>query len=91
MKKISECRICKEKNIKKFFDLGNQPFANSLLKNPNDKEKFYPLSLSWCPNCNLVQLNYTADPKELFSNYVWVTGTSKTAKEYAVNFYNNVS
>ncbi len=90
MKKINECRVCKEKNIKNFFDLGNQPYANSLLKNPNEKEKFYPLSLSWCPNCNLVQLNHTADPKELFSSYVWVTGTSETAKEHAVNFYNKV-
>jgi len=90
MKKISECRICKSKNIKKFFDLGNQPLANSLLKNPDEKEDFYPLSLSWCPNCNLVQLNHTADPKELFSSYVWVTGTSKTAKEHAANFYNGV-
>lgn len=90
MKKISECRVCKNKNIREFFNLGNQPFANSLLKTPNEKEKFYPLSLSWCPNCNLVQLNHTADPKELFSNYVWVTATSKTTKEHAVNFYKKI-
>jgi len=90
MKKITECRICKNKGIKEFFNLGNQPFANSLLKNSDEKENFYPLSLSWCPNCNLIQLNHTADPKELFSNYVWVTATSKTAKEHAVNFYNEI-
>ena len=90
MKKINKCRICKSKNIKEFFDLGNQPYANSLLKNPDEKENFYPLSLSWCPDCNLVQLNHTADPKELFSNYVWVTGTSETAKEHAVNFYKEI-
>lgn len=90
MKKISECRICKGKNIKKFFDLGSQPFANSLLKTPNEKENFYPLSLSWCPKCNLIQLNHTADPKELFSNYVWVTTTSETAKKHAVNFYKEI-
>ena len=90
MKKINKCRICKSKNIKEFFDLGNQPLANSLLKNPDEKENFYPLSLSWCPDCNLVQLNHTADPKELFSNYVWVTGTSETAKKHAVNFYKEI-
>jgi len=90
MKKISECRVCKNKNIREFFNLGNQPFANFLLKTPNEKENFYPLSLSWCPKCNLVQLNHTADPKELFSNYVWVTATSETAKEHAVNFYKGI-
>jgi len=90
MKRITECRICRNKGIKEFFNLGDQPFANSLLKNPDEKENFYPLSLSWCPDCNLVQLNHTADPKELFSDYVWVTATSKTAKEHAVNFYKEI-
>lgn len=87
MKNITSCRGCKSKEIKEFLDLGKQPYANSLLKSPSEKEKFYPLSLSWCPNCNLVQLNHTADPKELFSNYVWVTATSATAREYAQVFY----
>ncbi|TSC96840.1 MAG: putative SnoG [Parcubacteria group bacterium Athens0714_26] len=90
MRKISNCRVCQSKKIHPFFDLGKQPLANSLLKKANQKEKKYPLSLSWCKDCNLVQLNHTVDPKELFSNYVWVTGTSKTAKEYAKIFYNEM-
>jgi hypothetical protein len=88
--KITECRVCQDKNIRGFFDLGNQPYANSLLKSAGEKEKSYPLSLSWCPTCSLVQLNHTADPVELFSSYVWVTATSKTAHEHATNFYNEV-
>lgn len=87
MKTITSCRVCKSKNIKGFFDLGMQPLANSLVKDLNEKERFYPLSLSWCQDCNLVQLNQTADPKELFSDYVWVTKTSKTARDYAETFY----
>lgn len=87
MRKISNCRVCKSKKIYTFFDLGEQPLANSLLKNPSQKEKKYPLSLSWCKDCNLVQLNHTVDPKELFSNYIWVTGTSETARKFAYNFY----
>ena len=83
---ISKCRICSSKRIKLFFDLGRQPFANSLVKAKDVREKTYPLSLSWCPECCLVQLNQTAEPDELFSNYVWVTGTSSAAKEYSVKF-----
>lgn len=90
MKRITTCRVCESKKIKEFLDLGNQPYANSLLKNPNDKEKFYPLSLSYCENCSLVQLNHTPDPKELFSNYVWVTSTSGVAKKHAKVFCDNV-
>ena len=86
MKRLTSCRVCGNKKIKQFINLGNQPYANSLLKNPAQKEKSYPLALSYCLNCSLVQLNHTADPKELFSNYVWVTATSSTAKTHAENF-----
>ena len=91
MKRISACRICSSNKIREFLDLGDQPLANSLLDSPKDDDPAYPLSLSWCPECNLVQLNHTADPEELFSEYVWVTGTSKTAHEHAKNFYNEIA
>lgn len=86
MNTISSCRVCSSKNIKGFLDLGKMPYANSLPQSPDDKEKFYPLSLSYCFNCSLVQLNHTADPSDLFSNYVWVTATSETARAHAEVF-----
>lgn len=88
MNHIRYCRSCKSEDVEQFLDMGDQPFANALLENGGiTKEKKYPLSLSYCRNCSLVQLDYTADPEELFSNYFWVTGTSSTAKEYADRFY----
>lgn len=90
MERIKFCRVCKSKGILEFLDLGEQPFANSLLKNLNEPEAFYPLSLSWCPECNLVQLNHTAPVTDLFSNYVWVTSTSKTAIVCSESFYNEI-
>lgn len=88
---INSCRVCNSKNIKPFFDLGKQPPANSLLKNLQDDEKFYSLSLSYCSDCGLVQLNETLDPKDLFSQYVWVTNTSKTAREFSEIFYKELA
>lgn len=88
---IRHCRICKSKDIKTFFNLGMQPLANSLLKTLEEKEKFYPLSLSWCQDCNLVQLNETVDPKELFLEYIWVTATSQTARDYAEEFFQELT
>jgi len=90
MERIKACRICNSKNIKEVLDLGEQPFANTLLKNLDGKEGFYPLSLSWCPDCNLVQLTQTAEPADLFSTYVWVTSTSKAALEHAGNLYQDI-
>jgi hypothetical protein len=87
---ITKCRSCEAVGLRPFFDLGEQPPANSLIKSPTEDEEVYPLSLSWCPQCNLVQLNETLDPKALFSRYVWVTGTSKTANSFAVTFCNEL-
>ena len=88
--KIKECRACRSKQVVQFLDLGNQPFANALLEPGFEEEKKYPLSLSYCTDCSLVQLDYTAAPEELFSNYFWVTSTSSTAREYAKQFYEGV-
>lgn len=85
--KIKKCRSCGSEKVEQFFDLGEQPFANALLiKKQFNSEKKYPLSLSFCKSCGLVQLDYTADAEELFSNYFWVTGTSQTALDYAERF-----
>ncbi len=84
---ITACRSCGSRNLRKFFDLGRQPPANSLLKNPAEKEKPYSLSLSRCGDCGLIQLNETIDPKILFSRYLWVTGTSSTARAFARVFF----
>ena len=83
---ITQCRVCGSGKIKTFFDLGNQPPSNSLLHSSTDPETFYPLSLARCADCALVQLTYTVNPKELFSHYVWVTGTAKGTQEFSKVF-----
>lgn len=88
--KIEKCRSCRSERLVQFLNLGEQPFANALLKKDFKEEKKYPLSLSYCKDCSLVQLDYTADPEELFSNYFWVTSTSSTARDYAKRFFRNV-
>lgn len=84
---ITKCRSCEGRRLRPFFDLGLQPAANSLLSRPGQKEKHYSLSLVWCAGCGLAQLRETLDPRRLFSRYVWVTGTSRTARNFAESFY----
>jgi SAM-dependent methyltransferase len=91
MEKLTSCRVCKSEDTIPFFDLGEQPPANTLLKSPNQKEIFYSLSLSYCAQCGLVQLGETVDPKELFSEYVWVTGTAKTTQEFSKVFFKELA
>lgn len=88
---IEHCRVCGSSGLKPFFDLGSHPPSNSLINDLNEREDFYPLSLSWCSSCNLVQLNYTVDPKILFKQYVWVTGTSGVAQKFAETFFGELT
>ena len=67
--KIEKCRACQSAKLAHFLDQGEQPFAIALIKKNFKEEKKYPLSLSYCKDCSLVQLDYTADPTQLFSNY----------------------
>lgn len=86
LKMSIKCIGCGSTEIVPVFDLGNQPFANALIKDVKVSEKRYPLVLNYCKRCSLAQLSYIADPKELFSNYVWVTASSTSAQEYSEVF-----
>lgn len=55
-----------------------QPLANSFIKDSNEDERRYPLSLVFCSNCGLVQTDYVVPPEEMFRSYFWVSGTSDT-------------
>ncbi|MBI4423390.1 MAG: class I SAM-dependent methyltransferase [Elusimicrobia bacterium] len=83
---INRCRSCDGERLVSVLDLGRQPLANALLESPRRKEAAYPLSISYCGDCSLVQLDQTIDPAKLFSRYVWVTGTSTTASRFADRF-----
>ncbi|MCX5712318.1 MAG: class I SAM-dependent methyltransferase [Candidatus Omnitrophica bacterium] len=86
-KTIKECRICGSNNIKTFLELGNQPPANSLRSDPNEKLPLIPLSLCRCEKCTTIQLTETVDPEFLFKHYLWVSGTSSVTKAYANLFH----
>lgn len=69
----TKCRICKNKNLTKFLDLGDQPLANSFLKSEGKflTEKKYPLAVYFCGDCNLAQLLDVVDKEEMFSDYIY--------------------
>jgi len=83
---ISKCRISESNKLTSILNLGKQPLANSLKQTQKEPEEKYPLSISFCEESSLLQLNETIDKEILFDHYVWVTGTSQTAKNYANTF-----
>lgn len=83
---IKECRICTSKELHDILNLGSQPPANSLRKKTDQSLPSVPLKLVQCSHCSAVQLTATVDPAYLFSQYVWVTSTSATARKYSEFF-----
>ena len=85
---IVSCRICEASELRDILDLGDQAPANSLYRNIEEAPPSVPLRLIFCGNCSTVQLGEDVDPGYLFSQYLWVTGTSKTAENYSYKFAN---
>ena len=77
-----DCRSCGNNKLKRVVSLGYQPLANNLLNNTNEKDELYPLEMNYCPKCHNCQLSVVVDPKKMFSNYLYLSSTSKTFREH---------
>ena len=68
----------------KIINLGDQPPSNSFIehKNIKDKENTYPLNLLLCNSCSLVQLDFSVNPNEMYSDYVYLSSSSKVLKKH---------
>jgi 2-polyprenyl-3-methyl-5-hydroxy-6-metoxy-1,4-benzoquinol methylase len=79
---IKTCLCCNNDELELSLDLNSQPLANSYLKNFNDEEDTFPLGINFCPKCSHIQLTHAVDPDRLFRDYLYVSGTTKTLREY---------
>ena len=86
--KIKHCQICRSLKLVKVINLGLSGPCDSLLsiEDLNNYEKNYPLNLYRCENCQLLQLNYVVDNKELFHlDYPYKSGITKPLKKNLFN------
>ena len=88
---IGACRLCDSPNLEVILDLGAQPPANSLRLDRQEKLVSVPLIVCRCSQCTTVQLTESVAPEHLFRSYVWVTGTSQTARDYSKTFYDHLT
>ncbi|MBI1748630.1 MAG: class I SAM-dependent methyltransferase [Acidobacteria bacterium] len=78
-----DCQICGSPTIPG-LDLGHQPVSDLILSPAqlNQPETFYPLQLYYCRTCWLTQLGYSVNPKVVFKNFPFVSGTTQTATRH---------
>jgi SAM-dependent methyltransferase len=75
------CRLCSSPLRHVVTDLGATPLANAYLRpeNLNAVEPYYPLRLLFCSVCLLAQLDFVADPRQIFSAlYPYFSSVSTT-------------
>jgi hypothetical protein len=77
--------------MQEILDLGIQPLANNLreIADKSDEKKF-PLILVRCKKCTSIQLSVNVNPRLMFQDYLWVTGTTETARKHCKNLAQEV-
>jgi len=86
------CRICGSET-ESFLSLGQTALANSYLSKEqlDEDEPKFPLELSFCDTCKVVQLNYTVPPELMFKHYLYVTSTSNTFRQHFTQYAEDVA
>jgi len=79
-----KCRGCGRQDVRLFLDLGDQPHCNRLIPSSlaDRKEPCYPLRVGYCADCTMVQIDYTIPKESMFTDYPYVSGTTKTLVQH---------
>lgn len=80
--KIKECRLCRNKKLKRIFNFGNHFVSNFVSKSKIKKSIKAPLNLIHCNKCDLLQLEHTAPQELLYKGFYWYrSGVTNTMKD----------
>jgi len=86
------CRFCESKNLVEVLNLGIVPLAGGFLKeNEFANEKFYPLALNFCKDCNLLQVSNVVSAEVLFKNYFYFSSAINTLVSHLADFAREVT
>lgn len=88
---LTKCLACGSEDLRPYFRAPDQPPANML--RPAGMPPViprYPLGLNLCVACFHSQNLVAVDPESLFSNYLYISGTSNTLRNYFEEFVDRV-
>jgi len=76
---IQNCRHCNSTSLEEVMDFGLVPLAGGFLKKKDlASDQRYPMSLSSCNNCKVLQISQIIDPEHLFKDYRYLSSTIHT-------------
>jgi len=72
-----QCRLCGERALHEFLDLGRQPLANKYpIAAQFASEDFFPLAVYFCTHCKNVQLGTIVSRARMFEDYYYLSSVS---------------
>ncbi|GFE62141.1 class I SAM-dependent methyltransferase [Geobacter sp. AOG2] len=85
------CLICNSP-IEPFIDFGSMPLGNGFLLPEQFNEEYrFPMQVSFCPACGMVQLLDQPDREQMFhENYAFFSGTSRYMAQHFKEFADHV-
>lgn len=86
IEELTHCVACGSDDFISTMNLGTQPLANSLKKDHDEFAVEFPLGIKTCKHCFHTQLTYAVNPKLMFHEYPYVSGTSRTMHDYMKSF-----
>jgi len=83
-----DCRLCAGQRLTKVLALAPTPPANAFVRATelSKPQELFPLDVFFCEECAHVQLLDIVDPRVLFENYVYVSGTSPAFVAHFENY-----
>ena len=87
------CRLCKNTNLSRALELEPTPAGNNFLTEKEkieNNEPIFPLELFFCNDCFHIQLGHIVQPKHLFKNYHFVSGTSQVNVNHFHNYAEDI-
>ena len=88
------CRFCNNNLGHVFVDLVNSPLSNSYLvqEQLNEPEAYYPLKLSLCENCFLVQIDEYKKSRDIFNeNYAYFSSYSTSWLDHTKRYVDTIT
>jgi SAM-dependent methyltransferase len=89
----SACRFCQTPLRHTFVDLGMSPLCESYRTSDqlNQMEAFYPLHVTVCEECFLVQLEQYVSADHIFAEYAYFSSFSDSWLKHSSNYVNMIS
>lgn len=87
---VDFCRACDAVGLFVGLDLGESPVANRLPTSNAQGVKSLPLIMRVCPECGLGQLEELELPENIFSDYPYLSSTSKSWLDANASFADSI-